>query len=47
MSSGKGGSNFRVILSMSLLMGFGDSNMVLGWGSMTGVVQINKEAGTL
>lgn len=34
-------------MSVSLLMGFGDSNTVLGWGSMTGVVQIKKEAGTL
>ena len=31
---------------MSLLRGFGDSNVELGGGSMTGVVQINKEGGT-
>lgn len=27
--------------------GFGDSNVELGGGSMMGVVQINKEAGTV
>lgn len=47
MFSGKGRSNFGVMMSMSLLRGFGDSNVVLGRGSMTGVVQINKEGGTL
>lgn len=47
MSSGKGGSDFGVILSMSLARGLGDSNVLLGGGSMMGVVQINKEAGTV
>lgn len=36
-----------VMLSMSLPSGFGDSNVELGSGSMTGMVQINKEAGTV
>lgn len=45
--SSKGGSNFGVILSISLLSGLGDSNVELGGGSMMGVVQINKEAGTV
>lgn len=47
VSSGKGGSDFGVILSMSLARGLGDSNVLLGGGSMMGVVQINKEAGTV
>lgn len=47
MSSSKGGSNFRVTLSISLPSGLGDSNVELGGGSMMGVVQINKEAGTV
>lgn len=47
MASSKGGSNSGVILSMSLPGGFGDSNVELGRGSMMGVVQINKEAGTV
>ncbi len=47
VSSSKGGSNFGVIPSISLLSGLGDSNVELGGGSMMGVVQINKEAGTV
>lgn len=46
MSSSKGGSNFGVMLSMSLASGSGVFNVELGRGSMMGVVQINKEAGT-
>lgn len=46
-SSGKGTSNFGVIPSMSLASRSGDSNVMLGGGSMMGVVQINKEAGTV
>lgn len=42
----KGGSNSGAMLSMSLASGSGDSNVKLGGGSMMGVVQINKEAGT-
>lgn len=44
--SNNGGSNFRAMLSVSSPTGFGDSNVELGGGSMMGVVQINKEAGT-
>lgn len=43
VSSGNGGSDAA---SMSFPSGFGDSNVELGGGSMMGVVQINKEAGT-
>lgn len=46
-SSGKVWSNSTAILSMSLTRGFGDSNTELGGGSMMGVVQIIKEAGTV
>lgn len=45
--SSKGGSNFGVIPSISLARGSGDSNVKLGGGSMMGVVQINKGAGTV
>lgn len=47
MSSGRGGSNSGVIVSVSLASGLGDSNVELGGGSMMGVVQINKDAGTV
>lgn len=43
----KGMSNFGVILSISFAMGLGDSSVVLGGGSMMGVVQISKEGGTV
>lgn len=46
-SSCKGTSNFGVIPSMSLASRTGDSKVVLGGGSMMGVVQINNEAGTV
>lgn len=36
-----------IILSLSLSTGFGDFNVELGGGSMMGVVQINKEEGTV
>ncbi len=47
MSSRKGRLNFGVILSMSLASGSGVSNVELGGGSMMGVVQISREAGTV
>lgn len=40
----RGGPDF---VSTSLLTGLGDSNVELGGGSMMGVVQINKEEGTV
>ena len=46
-SSGKVGSSFTGTSSMSLIGGFGDSSMELGGGSMTGEVQIIKEAGAV
>lgn len=47
LCSSTGGSNFGVILWMSLGSGSGDSNVELGRGSMMGTVEINKEAGTV
>lgn len=47
MASSKGGSNCGAIPSISLPTGLGESNVELGGGSMMGVVQINKEAGTV
>lgn len=47
MPSGKVGSKFEVMVLISLARGSGDSNVELGGGSMMGVVQINKEAGTV
>lgn len=47
VSSSEGGSNFGVTISTSVAGGLGDSNVELGGGSMMGVVQINKEAGTV
>lgn len=47
MSSSKGGSTSGVILWISIASGSGDSNVELGRGSMMGVVEINKEAGTV
>lgn len=47
MSSNKGGSNSGVTLGLSLVIGSGDSNVELGGGSMMGVVEINKDAGTV
>lgn len=46
-ASSKGGSNFGAILSISFPTVLGDSNVELGGGSMMGVVQINREAGTV
>lgn len=47
LCSSTGGSNFGVILWMSLGSGSGDSNVELGRGSMMGLVEINKGAGTV
>lgn len=47
VTSSRGGSNFRPISSISFRSRLGDSNVELGGGSMMGVVQINKEAGTV
>lgn len=45
VTSSKGGSNLRAISSISFPCRLGDSKVELGGGSMTGVVQINGEAG--
>lgn len=45
MASSKGACG--AISLISCPTGLGDSNVELGGGSMMGVVQINKEAGTV